>query len=338
MIVAILQFSVAALVIIGAGIALTKCADRLAEETGLGRVLVGSILLAGATSLPELMVDINAIRLNQPDLAVGDLLGSSLFNLFILASVDSFFRHPHRAFSREFVHHAQAATLSINLTALVGIGILAQVPLAFAGVGIFTWVVAVVYLIGMKLTFDAGGSSPQPQKGPRFLDLKNRKSFLHALLGFIGATGIVLVASPYLVHAADRLAALTGLGHTFVGTTLVALATSLPELVATVAAFRMGAPDLALGNIFGSNTFNMLLFFPLDALYPATLFSSVRPTHALTAFCVITVGSIAVIGQVSRKHEKNHMWEPSSELIMVLTLAFLYLLYTVRAPHAAMNQ
>lgn len=71
------------------------------------------------------------------------------------------------------------------------------------------------------------------------------------------------------------------------GTILVALATSLPELVSTLAAFRMGAPDLALGNIFGSNAFNMILFMPLDIMYPKVLFSSVRSIHAVTAMSVV---------------------------------------------------
>ena len=331
MILVLLQFSIAALVIIVAGGFLTKFADDIADETGMGRVMVGSILLAGATSLPELMVDLNAVWLDQPDLAVGDLLGSSLFNLFILAFVDSVFRHPRRAFSSDFAHHAQAAVLSINLTGLVGIGILSRVSSSFAGVGLFTWIVGIAYLIGVRLTF-IHHDEKTDSKPPQSKASGKSRALAKAILGFVVSAVVILIAAPYLVHAADQIAARSGLGHTFVGTTLVALSTSLPELVATIAAFRMGAPDLALGNIFGSNTFNMLLLFPLDALYPATLFSSVRPTHALTAFCVIVVSSIAVLGQISRKREKTRIWEPSSELIVILVLGFLYLLYRSKTP------
>jgi len=95
---ALIQFGTAAAIIIVAGTFLVRFADRIAEETGWGRVLI-----------------------DEPDLAVGDLLGSSLF---ILAMVDSVYRHPRRAFTSEFVHHAQTAVLSIHLTALVGFGIL----------------------------------------------------------------------------------------------------------------------------------------------------------------------------------------------------------------------
>ena len=83
-----LEFAILAGIVVAAGIVLAHFADRIADITRLGHLLVGSVLLAGATSLPELTVDITAIRLNMPDLAAGDLLGSSLMNLLILAVCD----------------------------------------------------------------------------------------------------------------------------------------------------------------------------------------------------------------------------------------------------------
>lgn len=325
---ALLQFAISSAIIIVAGIALAKTADAIAEYTGLGRVLVGSLLLAGATSLPELAVDIHAVRMGEPNLAVGDLLGSSLFNILILALTDSFFRHPRRAFSKEFAHHTQSAVLSLNLTALVGIGIVSRFSsFTVGGIGFFSWIVFFVYLIGARFIFVHESDKDALPFSKRLRDPSNRKALVRSLLGFGAAASVILIAAPYLVDAADKIATETGLGHTFVGTTLIALSTSLPELVATVAAFRIGAPDLALGNIFGSNTFNMLLLFPLDAFYDGDLFLAVQPAHALTAFGVIAVSSIAVLGQLSRKREKTRIWEPSSELIVILTLAFLFLLY-----------
>jgi cation:H+ antiporter len=323
----VLQFPLAAFSIIAAGVLLTRSADRLADETGLDRSLVGSILLAGATSLPELMVDVNAVLLNQPDLAVGDLLGSSLFNLFILAAVDSVFRHPRRAFSGDFVHHAQTAALSINLTALVGIAILSGVSASFAGVGVFSWVIALVYLVGFRMAFQAAGTEVAAPGKASASRRRDGGALVRSVIGFLVGTAVILVAAPYLVASAEQLARVSGLGQTFIGTTLVALSTSLPELVATVAAYRMGKPDLALGNVFGSNTFNVLLLFPLDAFYSSNLLSSVRREHAFTAFCVIAVSSVAVMGQVSRKRERTRMWEPSSELVLILTLGFFFLLF-----------
>jgi cation:H+ antiporter len=111
--------------------------------------------------------------------------------------------------------------------------------------------------------------------------------------------------APFLASAADRIATLSELEHSFVGTTLLALTTSLPELVATLAAARLGSFDLALGNIFGSNSFNMLLLVPLDLLQPGPLLSLVRPLHAVTAFGVVLATSVAVMAQLYRFEKRK---------------------------------
>jgi cation:H+ antiporter len=333
----IFQFILSALVIILAGSFLTKFADKISEATGWGRVFVGGLLLAGATSLPELMVDLQAVQLDLPDLAVGDLLGSSLFNLLILAVLD--FAYPsafrHTAFSPKFLHHSLAAVLTIILTAIVGIGIVSRLDTSFLGVSLFSWAVVIVYFYGLRLIFLEGNEkisqtvAPEPEKP--IVSISKYRALIFAFSGYIACALVILVAAPFLVRAADEIAKHSGLGHTFIGTTLVALATSLPELVSTLAAFRMGAPDLALGNIFGSNAFNMILFVPLDIMYPKILFSSVRTMHAVTALSVVTATGIAVMGQLYRKKERSRFAEPSSEMVVVVILLFLTLLYWLKS-------
>ncbi|MFA6236096.1 MAG: hypothetical protein WC635_02115 [Bacteriovorax sp.] len=326
------QFLGSALVIIFAGSFLTRFADKIAETTGWGRMFVGGLLLAGATSLPELMVDLKAVQLNLPDLAVGDLLGSSLFNLLILAVLDFSYPSAFRrtSFSPQNLHHSLAAVLSIFLTTIVGIGISSKVDAAFLGVSIFSWGILGAYFFGLRLIFIEGNNDYQPDKSTTSLKLLlKQRSFIGAIAGYIAAASTILLVAPFLVNSADGLAKISGLGHTFIGTTLVALATSLPELVSTLAAFRIGKPDLALGNIFGSNAFNMILFVPLDFLYPKVLFSSVQSFHSVTAFCIVGAMSVAVMGQIYRKKERSRFTEPSSEVVVILILLFLYLLYHV---------
>lgn len=326
---AALLFAGSAAVIVAAGMALARFADRIADLTGLGRLLVGGIFLAGATSLPELMVDLNSVWLGQPDLAVGDLLGSSLLNLLILAGLDMAFRGSARAFTQDSQHHALSANGAMLLTALAGAGIAARSPSAIFGVGPFVWAVAAAYVLGLRMAFrerglDAPGNAPPPERESA---QERRMKLIKAFAGYTACALVILIAAPRLAKAADSLAVLTGLGHTFVGTTLLALATSLPELVTCWAAFRDKATDLALGNIFGSNAFNMALLLPLDAAQPGPLLSAVQPLHAVTAFCVCAVTGIAVSGQVYRRKDRERFLEPGAELMIASILAFLFLIY-----------
>lgn len=331
------QFFLASFAIIVAGTFLAKSADKISELTGIGKVFVGGLLLAGATSLPELMVDVKAVQHGLPDLAVGDLLGSSLFNILILAIMDFTFPSALRrtAFSPAYIHHALAATLSVLLTATIGIGLLAKVPISFLGVNFFGWATLAFYFFGLRLIFFEDHTLKHPVTGATTggaarPNWRASKRALGLALGvYLVCTVIILISAPYLVHAADQIAVQLNIGHTFVGTTLVALTTSLPELAATYAAFRVGAPDLALGNIFGSNAFNMIIFVPLDAVYNGDLFHDAKSAHGLTAFSVITAMSIAIMGQLYRKKDRAYFSEPSSELIVVIVLALLFLLAKV---------
>jgi len=313
---AILQFLLAAAVVVFAGTLLARCADAIAELTKLGRLLVGSVFLAGATSLPELTVDISAVRMGLPDLAVGDLLGSSLFNLLILAVADLMTSSRGRMLSRISAAHALSATASISLTALAAIGIFVGGHLgtfAIGPVGVWSLGILGAYLLGIRLVyFDQRHVTeilPDSVAPPA-----PRMKLRTAIAGFVTAAAIILVAAPFVAKAAGRIAELSGLGSTFVGTTLVAFSTSLPELVSTIAAVRMKAFDLALGNIFGSNSFNMILLVPLDIAHRGPIFAVLSQTHVLTALAVIMATAIAVLGQLYKVEKRVRLVEPDAAL------------------------
>lgn len=328
----IIEFIASALVIVLAGTLLTKAADKIAETSGWGKMFVGSLLLAGATSFPELIVDIKSVKMNLPDFAVGDLLGSSLFNLLILSVLDFAFPSKFRktAFSPAYFHHAMTAVVTIILTSLIGLAIIAKINVSFLSVNLFSWLTLIFYLIALQLIHQGNEEDEKKEQLPKQSLLRSRP-FLLAIGGYFLAALIIVLAAPYLVESADGIARMTGLGHSFIGTTLMAFSTSLPELVATIAAFRMGAPDLALGNIFGSNAFNMILFLPLDYFFSEDLFQHANLIHGITAFAVIITTAIVVMGQISRKKEKmKKRWEPSSEIVVLVILAILFLLYKIK--------
>ena len=122
----LLQFMFLAGVIVGAGAALSRYADVIAERTGLGRLVVGSVLLASITSLPELSVDIACVRQGDPDLGVGDLLGSCLMNLLILAVLDLSAKSRGKMFSSAASGHALGGIVSIVLASIVAIALIAE--------------------------------------------------------------------------------------------------------------------------------------------------------------------------------------------------------------------
>jgi len=328
MIIIVLHFALSALVIVVAGFFLTKFTNDIAIATGWGKMFLGSLLLAGATSLPEFTVNLKAIQLNLPDLAAGDLLGASLFNLLALAVLDFSFPSLFRktVFSPAFLHHSFSAVLTMVLTAIVGIAIISRIEISFLGVSIFSWTLATTYFFGLRIIYMMDEKVENTTESEVSTKIKNRPLYL-SFLGYAIAASFILFAAPYLTESADKLAIMSGLGHTFVGTTLVAFATTLPELVSTIVAFRIGAPDLALGNIFGSNAFNMLLFLPLDFMYSKELFSSMSTIHVLTAFGVIIATGLAVMGQLYRRKKRLLFIEPSSEVVVATIVLVLFLLY-----------
>ncbi|HBJ83735.1 MAG TPA: sodium:proton exchanger [Verrucomicrobiales bacterium] len=335
MLPSVLQFLISAAVIIAAGSVLTQFGDIISHRTKLGGLLVGSILIAGATSLPELAVDVNAVRMGAPDLAVGDLMGSSLFNLLILAVLD-LTRYSHgRMLSETSARHALAASVSIALTAVAAIFILLGPRLesaTFLRIGPGSVALVAAYVLGIRLIFC---TRVEPEKTsrkspPSWIPGVGKLKLKGAIVGYVIAAIIILAAAPVLAQAADELAKSTGLGGTFFGSTFVALCTSLPEMVTTFTAVRMKAFDMALGNVFGSNCFNMVLLVPLDFVDPGSLLSSVAQTHAYTALCAIVVTAVVILGQLFRVERKKPFVEPDALLAIFLVLCSLVGLYLLK--------
>lgn len=326
----LMQFAACAAVIVVAGTALTKCADSIAELTGLGRLLVGSVLLAGATSLPELTVDVSAVRLGAPDLAIGDLLGSSLANLLILALLDLSRHSKGQMLSRNAASHALSGSMSVALTALVGLSLLTG-PI-FGSVTVFgispgLLFVLAAYIGGVRIVYFDQRAAADSASVVHEDSEKSSGSLLKAIAGFLAAAAAILIVGPYMAQAAEKFAHVTGLGRTFVGTTLVALCTSLPELVSSLAAIRMKAFDLAIGNVFGSNSFNMLLLVPLDIVHSGSLMASVAPGHGITCLASILASQTAIMGQLYNVERRCRFIDLDAWLVITIVLGGMALVY-----------
>jgi cation:H+ antiporter len=329
---ALTQFVALAAVIVVAGTMLTRCADAVAEITGWGRLVVGSVLLAAATSLPELTVGLSAMRLGLPDLAVGNLLGACLMNLLLLAIMDLTHHSRGKMLSRESAAHALGGTQSITLIALVGIGIsTAQLaPQAqWLGAHASVWGLVVAYWLGLRTVYiDQRVALRKAVEDEAQVVLSApRRPLATYLAGFAAAAAIIVLAGPQLAKVAGTIAEATGLGDSFVGTAFVSICTTLPELVASYTAVRIGAFDLVIGNVFGSNAFNMLLFLPLDMAYPGALFASVQPAHVVSALGAIVASGIVIMGQLYQVETRMHLLEPDAWLVILIVVGALFLVY-----------
>lgn len=316
-----------------AGTALARCADVIAERTRVGGLWVGGVVLAGATSLPELGTDVAAVRLGAADLAVGDLFGSSLANMLILALVDLV--APRREVLRRVtLDHALSASLALTLNALAAALLLAPVGVLVAGVGLDTALLAGVYVAGSRAVYrHATRDLAEARAAPATREGGPLPSMRRAVLGFGASAAVILLAAPAFARGAHGLAALSGLGDTFVGTWLVGLATSLPELVASIAAVRLGSYDLAVGNLFGSNAFNMALLVALDLAHPGgPLLAEVARAHALSGLFAVVLMSLGLAAIVYRAKRRFRMLEPSSALMVLGYALALWALYRARGP------
>ena len=338
MIGSLIQFVLAALVILVAGAALTQFGDIIANKSRLGRLMVGTILIAGATSLPELGVNISSVRMGAADLAAGDLVGSSLFNLLILAVLDLTRRSAGRMFSEASANQAISACVSIALTAIVAVFILLADELGsfeIARVGPGTIVLLGAYVVGVRLIHrgrkESTESTEEKKADHAFWPASIGKLGLRGgIIGYLAAGACILAAAPFLAGAANTLAEESGLGGTFFGSTFVALCTSLPEAVTTFTAVRIGAFSMAAGNILGSNCFNMVVLGLLDFVHPEALFGAISPVHAYTALCVIVATCVLTIGQLYHAERTKPLLEPDGWLMIAVILASLTGLYFLK--------
>lgn len=325
MIPLVAAFAASALVVVLAGIALARSGDVIAAHTRLGGLWVGSMFLAVATSLPELTTDIAAVRLGEADLAAGDLFGSSMANMLILAVV-SLLARGEPLFRRAAMDHALYASLAMLLTSIATIAILFRPAFSILGIGPGSLLIAIAYVIGSYaifqhgtlaretvLTTEAAASAEEPPVAAGAASLR------HAWAGFAAAAVVILIVAPLFARTAARLAEVSGLGSTVVGTWLVGVATSLPELATSLAAVRLGAYDLAVGNLFGSNALNMALFVPLDLAHgQGPLLSMVDPAHAISALAGMALMATAMAALIYRARGKYTLLQPGS-IVMILT-------------------
>jgi cation:H+ antiporter len=319
-------FLISSAVVVLAATKLAEYGDVIAVRTKLGGLFVGTIFLAGATSLPELIASISSFRTGAPNLAAGNFFGSNMTNIALLAAIDLGHRQTP-LLRRVAVNHSLTAALATVLMLVAVIAMVADLDLAIGWVGVNSLLIIALYFAGMWVV----QRENQAASGPAPVVMEPAEDFPSLRRGFIGfaLAAIVLVAAvPQLVNASVGIAEITGLGTGFVGTALLSLVTSLPELIAAVAAVRLSAFDMAVGNLLGSNVFNMFGlaiadFFLLDGPF----LSVIDPAFVLVGLLGMLLTNMALIGNLARVERKFLFFELDSLAILAVYLLGMYLLF-----------
>jgi cation:H+ antiporter len=329
MITSILGFAVCATIIFLAGKRLSYYGDLLADLTGMGKAWIGLILMAAVTSLPELMVGISSVAIvGSPDLAVGDIMGSCAFNLGILSLMDMFTPKNRPLFSSVSQSHILAACFGIILILMAGLGLFLDEDMVLTpSIGLTSLSFAAMYFVAMKTIYNYQKSHPKVEEHHQD---SGGLTLRQVSMRYAGFASIIIVAALALPHFAEQIAEATGLGKSFVGTLFLAISTSLPEIAVSLAAIRMGSPDLAVGNLLGSNIFNIFILFLDDLFYTkGHLLKVASEANLVSVFFVVGMSAVAIIGFIFPSREKKIFLAGDTLVILLLYIANMVLLYKI---------
>ena len=329
-----LGFIICSLAIIYSGSKLSRYGDIIAEKTGLGGTWIGVVLMGFVTSLPEFVTGISSVTYaNLPNIAVGNVLGACVFNMLTLALLDVIYR-PMPISAKAHHGHVLSAAFGVLLLGIVALSLFLGNRLFSLGwMGPYSLLFVIIYFIAMKLIY----SYERRQVVAEFIkeqavELKYESiSTKTAVSKYIINAAIVIVAAVFLPKVGEGLAETTGLGQTFVGNIFIAFSTTLPELTVSISAVRMGAIDLAIGNLFGSNIFNIFALGVFDIFFAkGPILSFVDSAHVISAISAIVMTAIAIIGLTYRAEKRPLFLAWDSIGILVGYIANLMLLFMMR--------
>lgn len=317
-----------------AGSRVTLYGDVLGEKWSLARTFIGVILLSTITSLPELVTSVASVTfVDAPDLALGNILGSNLFNLFLIPLLALLYGGTY--LGRASHHHVRTGVVVLVLyAALAG-------EFALEGTALLGWRDGPVspgslfifggYTVGVYLLFSV--FHPPRAESLEEVDLYPEQSHGRTLMLFVLFGGAVIVAGGLLAVVGKGLAVSTGLGETFFGSLFFAFVTSLPELIVSWVALRqLEAVNLAMGNVMGSCLFNLAIILPCDLAAPGYgLLAAVGSTHLLGLLggaLMVGVAGTAVLWRTD--HPPRRAFSVEMVLLAGLYLATVYLLFVLR--------
>ncbi|TVP96922.1 MAG: sodium:calcium antiporter [Acholeplasmatales bacterium] len=309
--------------------------NELDKKTAISGALIGGVVLASVTSLPELITSLTAtVGLDNPGLAFGNVFGSNMFNLLILAVVDLIFiRH-------YFYNQTNSGIKTSGLILVMyAIFIMPLVLMLFTSLGYtsfdMSWLgtvslLSVAILIVYVFAIRAMGEELPPEKP----EGGSRHSLKAIIWQFMFWAVLVIVSAYFITVVTDRLAIRYQLSASFAGAIFLGVATSLPELTAVITLFKLRNYAVALGGILGSSVFNMMIISLVDVVY---LKDSIYRdfTHDVALLQNISlllilgfINSIIVLVALKRK-PTHHTWWYAAPSITIIVSYIIYIAFSV---------
>lgn len=283
-------------------------ASGIADKFGIPQLVIGLTIVAIGTSLPEAAVSISAALKGSADITIGNVVGSNIMNVLVILGLTA-------------VIHAvpvQKSTIKYEVPFVI----IVTVILALLGLfdnsvgrldGILLWVLMGVYMVYLLKMAKNGTASEENKE-------KKKISIWKMLLMVLVGAAMIVFGSDVTVDAATKLATIFGMSERFIGLTIVALGTSLPELVTSVTAAVKGKADIAMGNIVGSNIFNILFVVGTTAVITPVPYNASFLVDSITAVAAVVLLFLCVL----RKQKLSRLG--GSIMLMGYIGYFMYLM------------
>ncbi len=325
-------FLLSGLVIAVVGTWLTRLADRIADQTGVGEAMTGAILLGATTSLGGTVTSVATAYEGLTDLAISNAIGGIAVQTAFLAVADICYRRVNLEHAAASIENLLQGTL---LIALLVIPLLAwAVPeQTLFGVSLFSPALIVFYVFGNRLILQA---KQQPMWQPKITretqkeepEEAVRTSSTGRLLAFFGLAALISAGAGYLLGLSGAaLSEVSGISQTAVGGVMTSVMTSMPELVTSIAAVRRGALNLAVGGIIGGNAFDVMFLVLSDLAYlEGSIYQAMQPVHILALSASILMSAILLMGLLKRERTGPGRIGFESALILAIYAGTAYFL------------
>lgn len=280
--------------------------SKIAKKFGIPELIIGLTIVAMGTSAPETAVSIAAALKGTADISIGNVVGSNILNILIILGLSATIR----------TIKVGKTTIKYEIPFMIAISALLLL-LGLDGTidfkdGIILWLLFIAYLTYLII---------MAKKDKQKKEKKSKVILWQAILTTLVGLALIIVGSDISVDAASKIARYAGLSERFIGLTIVALGTSLPELVTSVTAAFKGNNDIAIGNIVGSNIFNILFVIGTSSLILPITFASTFKIDSL-----VMIGAALLLFICSLRKQKLDRF---SGILMLLSYALYFILVLI---------